>query len=121
MQLHHAVAWIDHHQAQVLRFDAAHVQEQRLDENSCYRRQLGLRVRTDQAFFGELCDALMGVHWVLIAGSPSAQWEFRRFQETYRPGVSPAIVGWETLMYATEHELVLLERRFFGPQGAHQA
>ena len=60
MSLFHAVVWIDHQKAQILQFDAEHVQSQKVKAHTHHRAYHGSAVRTGHEFFGEVCDALKG-------------------------------------------------------------
>ena len=53
MPLFHAVVWLDHQSAQVLQFDAAHVQSQKIKTHTHHTRQHGSLVRTEHEFFGD--------------------------------------------------------------------
>jgi stalled ribosome rescue protein Dom34 len=109
----HAVVWIDHHTAQVLHFDAAHVQAQKVKARTDHTRQHHSGVRTEHEFFGEVCDALAGVPEVLMTGSHTAQADFRRYVEKHRSALGPQIVGWETVDHPTEGQLLALARQYF--------
>ncbi|MBC7391939.1 stalled ribosome rescue protein Dom34 [Variovorax sp. GrIS 2.14] len=113
MSLFHAVVWVDHHTAQVLQFDAAQVLEKQVKAHEHYTRQHGSEVRSEHEFFGAVCDAMQGITEVLIAGSHTAQADFRHYVEKHRPEVAHHIVGWETTGNLTTHELVALARRYF--------
>ena len=73
MPLSHAVAWIDHHSAQVLQIDAEQVLDQKVKEHVHYTRQHGSKVRSEHEFFAEVCDALAGIESVLVAAHRNAQ------------------------------------------------
>ena len=113
MSLFHAVAWIDHHTAQVLQFDATQVLEQQVKAHTHYTRQHGSQVRSEHAFFGEVCDAMEGIAEVLVAGSHTAQADFRHYVEKHRPEVAHRIVGWEAVSHLSTNGLVALARRYF--------
>jgi len=113
MSLFHAVVWIDHHTAQVLQFDATQVLEQQVKAHTHYTRQHGSQVRSEHAFFGEVCDAMEGIAEVLVAGSHTAQADFRHYVEKHRPEVAHRIVGWEAVSHLSTNGLVALARRYF--------
>ena len=113
----HAVAWIDHHNAQVLQIHAETVHDQKVREHVHYTRQHGSRVRSEHEFFAEVCDALAGIKEVLIVGSHTAQADFRHYVDKHRPAVAAQIVGWETIDHPTEGELVKMARQFFVRRG----
>lgn len=113
MSLTHAVIWTDHHSARVLRFDAEHVQAQKVRESNHYTRQHGSAVRTEHEFFGEVCDAVKDVAEVLVTGSGKALADFRHYAEKHRPAVAPHILGYEVVDHPADPELVALARRYF--------
>ena len=113
MPLHHAVALIDHHKAEILQFDAEHLQAQKVKSHSHHTRQHGSEVRTEHEFFGQVCDALAGIAEVLVAGSHGAQNDFRHYIEKHRPPLVKQIVGWETVDHPTEAQLLALAKKHF--------
>jgi len=113
MSFFHAVVWIDHHAAQVLKFDATQVLGQEFKAHVHYTRQHGSEVRSEHEFFGEVCDAMKDVAQVLVVGSHTAQADFRHYVEKHRAAVAGLIVGWETAGRPSTNELVALARRFF--------
>lgn len=113
MPLFHAVVWIDHHSAQVLQFDAEHVEAQKVKAHGHHTRQHGSTVRTEHAFFAEVCDALVGISEVLVTGSHTAQADFRHYLDKHRPALVPQVVGYETVDHPSENQLVALARRYF--------
>lgn len=113
MTLFHAVVWTDHQSAQVLQFDAEHVQAQKVKAHSHHTKQRGSAVRTEHEFFGEVCDALAGIPEVLITGSHTAQADFKHYVEKHRPALLPQIKGWETVDHPSDAQLVALARKYF--------
>jgi stalled ribosome rescue protein Dom34 len=113
MSLFHAVAWVDHHSAQILQFDAAQVLAQQVRAHVHCTRQHGSTVRGEHEFFGEVCDAMEGITDVLVAGSHTAQADLRHYVEKHRPEMAHRIVGWETVGQISTNELVALARRYF--------
>ena len=113
MSLNHAVVLVDHQHAQILQFDAEHLQSQKVKAHSHHTRQHGSEVRTEHEFFGTVCDALAGIHEVLIAGPRLAQSDFRHYLEKHRPAVMKQVVGWETVDHPTEGQLLALARKQF--------
>ena len=61
MALFHAVVWTDHQSAQVVQFDAEHLQAQKIRAHTHHTAQHGSIVRTEHEFFGEVCEALNGI------------------------------------------------------------
>jgi stalled ribosome rescue protein Dom34 len=113
MSLFHAVVELDHSQAQVLQFDAEHVQAQKVKAHSHYTKQHGSQVRSEHEFFGLVCDALDGIAEVLVAGSKTALADFKHYADKHRPQTAQRIVGYETVDHPTEGQLVALARQYF--------
>ena len=109
----HAVAHVDHQLAQVLQFDAEHVQAQKVKAHTHHTRQHGSAVRTEHEFFGHVCDALEGIAEVLIVGPHTGQADFRHYVEKHRPQTAARIVGYETVDHPSEPQLVALARKYF--------
>jgi len=113
MSLFHAVVWLDHAQAQVLQFDAEHVQAQKVKAHTHYTTQHGSAVRTQHEFYGELCDALQGISEVLVTGPKQGLADFRHYVEKHRTAIAKHIVGYETVDHPSENQLVALARHYF--------
>ena len=102
MSLFHAVVHIDHHHAQVLRFDAEQVQASKLKAHDHDTRQHGSGVRSEHEFFGQVCDELAGIREVLVTGPQTALSDFRHYVEKHRPPVASRIAGWESVNHPSE-------------------
>ena len=113
MTCFHAVVWTDHHQAQILQFDAEHVEAQKVKAHSNHSRQHGSQVRTEHEFFGHLCDAVKDIPEVLVTGSRQCLADFRHYVDKHRPHALQHIVGWETVDHPTEGQLVAHARQYF--------
>jgi stalled ribosome rescue protein Dom34 len=113
MTTFHAVAWVDHQGAQILQFDAEHVQAQKVKAHSHHTRQHASSVRTEHEFHGEVCDALAGISEVLVVGPKTGLADFRHYVEKHRSAASRCIVGWEVAERATENQLVAMARQYF--------
>ncbi|MET3494437.1 hypothetical protein [Variovorax boronicumulans] len=113
MSLFHAVVWVDHHSAQILQFDASQVVAKQVREHVHCTRQHGSHVRSEHEFFAEVCDATKGIAELLVAGSRTAQADFRHYVEKHRAEVALRIVGWETVGPMSTNELIALARRYF--------
>lgn len=109
----HAVVWTDHHAAQVLQFDAEHVQEKNIRSHDHYTRQHASGVRTEHEFFGEVCNALEGIAEVLVTGSHTAIADFRHYAAKHRPQTAERIVGYEVVDHPTANQLVAAARKYF--------
>ena len=113
MTLFHAVVWIDHQSAQILQFDAEHVQASKIKTHTHHTRQHGSTVRTEHEFFGQVCDALAGISEVLITGPHTAQADMRHYVDKHRPQVAAQIVGYETVDHPSDNQLVAMARQYF--------
>ncbi len=109
----HAVVWTDHQTAQILQFDAEHLQAKRIRSHDHYTRQHGSTVRTEHEFFGAVCDAIEGVSEVLVTGSHTAIADFRHYAGKHRPHTAARIVGYEVVDHPTENQLVAAGRKYF--------
>jgi stalled ribosome rescue protein Dom34 len=109
----HAVVWTDHQAAEVLQFDAAHVQAQKVRAHTHYTRQHHSGVRTEHEFFSEVCSALGSIDEVLVTGSHTAVADFRHYAEKHRPHVAERVVAYEVVDHPTAKQLVALARRYF--------
>lgn len=113
MTTFHAVVRIDHQSAEVLQFDAEHVQAQKVKAHTHHTAQHGSAVRTEHEFFGHVCDALEGIPEVLVTGSQTARADFRHYVEKHRPQIAKQVVGYETIDHPTQNQLVALARQYF--------
>jgi hypothetical protein len=113
MPLFHAVVWTDHQNAQILQFDAEHVQAEKVHAHTHHTAQHGSQVRSQHEFYAHLCDALEGITEVLLTGSHTALADFRHYAEKHRPKTAARVVGWEVVDHPSTNQLVALARRFF--------
>ena len=96
MTMFHAVAWVDHQSAQILQFDAEHIQAQKVKAHSHHTRQHGSSVRTEHEYFAEVCDALAGVSRGADGGPEDRAWPISGTTSTSTaPALGQQIVGWE--------------------------
>lgn len=113
MTMFHAVVWIDHQSAQILQFDAEHVQAQKVKAHSHHTAQHGSTVRTEHEFFGTVCDALDGITEVLVVGPKTGIADFEHYLKKHRAAVAAQVVGFEVVDHPSENQLVALARKFF--------
>jgi hypothetical protein len=113
MTLFHAVLWTDHQSAQVLQFDAEHVQAEKVKARTHHTAQHGSGVRSQHEFYAHVCDALVGIPEVLVTGSHQSQADFRHYVAKHRPALAAHVVGYETVDHPTERQLVALARKWF--------
>lgn len=113
MSLFHAVVWIDHKTAQILAFDAQHVEAHKIREHRHYTAQHGSEVRDAHIFWGEVCDGLEGIGEVIVTGSHTGIADFRRYVEKHRPHALPRLIAFEVVDHPTDPQLVALARKHF--------
>jgi stalled ribosome rescue protein Dom34 len=113
MTTFHAIAWVDHQGAQVLQFDAEHVQADKIKAHTHYTRQHGSAVRSEHEFFGQVCDAMAGITEVLVVGPHTAIADFRHYAEKHRAETAKHLVAYEPLAHLSENQLVAKAREFF--------
>lgn len=113
MTTFHAVVRVDHQAAEILQFDAEHVQAQKVKAHSHHTAYHGSKVRTEHEFFAEVCDALAGIPEILVTGSHQSMADFRHYVDKHRPALAPHIVGWEAVNQPTPAQLVALARQYF--------
>jgi hypothetical protein len=113
MNLFHAIAFVDHHSAEVLQFASEQMEERKVHEHLKLTRQHGSAVRTEHEFFGHVCDALDGITEVLVVGGHTGLADFRHYADKHRPQTAKRIVGYEVVDHPTENQLVALARKHF--------
>ena len=113
MTTFHAVVFVDHQSAQVLQFDAEHVQAQKVKAHTHHTAKHGSSVRTEHEFFGHVCDALAGIQEVLAVGPSTGVADFPHYVRKHRPELVPRIVDFQTVDHPTENQLVALARKYF--------
>lgn len=113
MTMFHAVVWIDHQKAQLLQFDAEHVQAQKVKAHSHHTAQHGSTVRTEHEFFGQVCDALEGIAEVLVVGPKTGIGAFEHYVTKHRPARGKQIVSYEVVDHPSENQVVALARQYF--------
>ena len=113
MTLFHAVVWIDHQSAQILQFDAEHVQAGKVKAHTHHTAQHGSEVRTQHEFHGRVCDALAGIAEVLVVGPKTGIADFEHYVGKHRPATGRQIVAYEVVDHPTQNQLVAMARKFF--------
>lgn len=109
----HAVVWLDHQHAQVLKFNTDTVQAQTVKAHAHPTRQHGSAVRDGHAFFGAVCAALAGPTELLVTGGHTTQADFKHYLDQHRPALLPLVKGWQTVDHPSENQLLALARQFF--------
>jgi hypothetical protein len=69
--------------------------------------------RSNQVFFGKVCDGLDGVAEVLVVGGHTGITNFKHYAQKHRPEVATHIAGYAPVDHASDNELVSLARQWF--------
>ena len=117
---HHAIVWIDHHQARVFHFstDASErvvvhsTHPTRSVHHKANARGSG-HAPEDQAFFREVVKAVGTAGAFLITGPACAKHEFVKHIERHDPTLMPRVAAVETLDHPTDGALLDHARRYF--------
>ncbi len=113
MTTFHAVTWIDHHSAQILQFDADHVQAQKVKSHTHHTAQHGSSVRTQHEFYAQVCSALAGIPEVLVVGPKTGIADFQHYVDKHGGALAAHVVGYETVDHPTVNQLVAMARQYF--------
>ena len=96
----HAVVRIDHQSAQVLQFNAEHVQHDKVTAHTQHTAHHGSTVRTEHEFYGHAAQE------VLVVGSGTAPTAFKSYFQKHLPQTASRIVATEVVDHPTEPQLV---------------
>ena len=115
MKLSHAVAFVDHHNAQVVQFATADetAVEQKLHEHKHLTKQHGSSVRSEHEFYAHVCEALDGIAEVLVVGGHQGLADFRNYVDKHKPQTATRITDYQVVDHPSENELVALARKYF--------
>lgn len=116
----HAIVWLDHRSARVIRFsrdDSVLSEMHSTTEERRLHRKSGVpgsgHAPDDHQFFDVVVEELAQVPAVLIVGPGTAKKAFELWLQHRHPDVSRRIVGVETLDHPTDGELLAHARKFF--------
>jgi hypothetical protein len=118
---HHAIVWIDHHQARVFHFgrDEANrviVHPKRGNQHIHHKANtIGSgHAPTDKDYLRDVGHAVADAEDILISGPAGAKTELVRYLEEKSPDVRKKVVAVETLDHPTDGQLLDHARRYFG-------
>ena len=117
---HHAAVWIDHHLAEITRFDR-HASTFELvrhrDAPHTIHHKAGTQgsghIAEDSHYLAEVTQALRPVREILILGPSQAKLQLKSYIERHAPDVAKKIVGVEAADHLTPGEILDHARRFF--------
>jgi stalled ribosome rescue protein Dom34 len=116
----HAVVWIDHQEARIIRFDRDESDETIIhSEGGNHRLHIkagtreGSRAPEDQHYFHHVAEALADARTVLIGGPANEKGELVKHLEKHDPAVAKRVAGVEPMDHLTDGELLAHARHFF--------
>lgn len=107
------VVLIDHQQAKILQFNDDSVDSQKIHAHKHDTPRHNSTVRTEHAFFGEVCAAFADIGEIVVTGSHTAIADFRHYVTKHHPTIAFRIVGWEIVDHPTDGQLVALATKYF--------
>lgn len=113
MPLYHAVVHVDHQSAQIFQLSTDEVIESKLHSHQHETSQHGSKVRTEDEFFGAVCDALTDISEVLIVGGKTSLADFRHYAEKHRAETAKHITDYQVIDHQTENQIVTTARNYF--------
>ena len=113
MSFFHAVVWLDHESAWVVRLRAQDFESRHIKAHHHNTRQHASGVRTEHEFFGAVCDDIAGISEVLVCGSHTTLADLRHYVTKHRPAADQQIAGWEVSERCSEPQLAAFARQYF--------
>ncbi|WP_374447114.1 hypothetical protein [Stella sp.] len=120
MTHHHAVVWLDHHEARIFAFNPdqadrtvlhAHGQHGNLRHGKGHL--MGRRSPPDREFLQAIVDAVKNAPEILVVGPGQAKLELLKYVHEAVPALADRIVGVETLDHPTDNQIVAHARTYF--------
>ena len=116
----HAVVWIDHREAKVFRFNAAEVEETRVQPHDRHvhvhhkANTVGSgHAAVDRDFLDRVVGSVTDAGAILIVGPGTAKAELRAYAAERYPQLSQRIAAVEAANHPTDGKLVAQARKFF--------
>ena len=120
MLYHHAVVWIDHHEAHLQSFTRDESDSMLLKAHGKVRQLhhrrgsiTGDKAGEDSEYFSRVGKALTDAQELLIVGPAQAKHEFAKYLEHHLPQLAKKVVGVETVDHPTDGQLLNHARRYF--------
>jgi hypothetical protein len=116
---HHAIIWLDHHEARVVHLSgekaavAIHPAHPPRHLHEKAGSASGTHVGDEPEFYQHIVTELAGVDRILVAGPASAKTEFIKYLGKHAHDMSKRVAGIETLERLTDPELVVEAHKFF--------
>jgi len=119
MTKHHAVVWMDQHDAKIFRFDNEAFEATSIESPHHHvRRHSSATVEHQhpadaQHYFHDIAVALADVAEILVVGPAKAKLEFIKHVHHHDRALEPKIVGVETVDHPTDGQIVAYARKYF--------
>lgn len=115
----HAVAWLDHSDAHIIRFSRdethppEHVRSSHGHQHLHNKHAPHAQHQPPTDFFDDVAKSLAEAHEILICGPGSAKNEFVKHIENHHRVIQPRIYGVETVDHPSDEQLLKFARSFF--------
>ncbi len=120
MSYAHAIIWLDHRDARVIRYsvDSSRTVElhSRETERKIHHRTNTIgsgHVADDHHFFDEIATAVHGVREVVLCGPANAKVALNTYLQDRHPDIAGHVAGVETLDHPTDGELLAWAKKYF--------
>ena len=117
---HHAVVWIDHKKADIVRFDRSADAEtivRHKDAPRTIHHKAGTpgpgHIAEDPHYLAAVAEALQPAQEILIVGPGDVKLELRAYLEKRAPDIAKRVVGVEASDHPTDGELLAMARKYF--------
>jgi hypothetical protein len=117
---HHAVVWIDHKKADIIRFDRNSDMEtvvRHKDAPRTIHHKAGTagpgHIAEDPHYLASVAEALKPAQEILIVGPGEVKLELRAWLEKHAPDIAKRVVGVEAADHPTDGELLAHARKYF--------
>jgi len=119
-EFHHAIVWIDHQQARVLRFgpegmDSAIVHSSHRHEHLHHKANSidSGKAPPDRAFLDRVGESLLSTATILVTGPANAKRQLVSHLEAHQPATATHDVGVEPLDHPSDGQLEAFARKYF--------
>ena len=114
---YHAVVWIDHQRARILRFnveeaDRTLVRDHIVRDLRAHEKQTGHRTEENKRFFEDVAKAIADAGAILIVGPAQEKDFFGKFLSQKHPAIRAHVEGVEKADHPTDGELLDFARRY---------
>jgi len=113
MSTFHAVIWMDHAEAHVLRLACGQTHIRRVCANNQHGAHAHAEGAEAQGYFDEVVQAVADAHEVLVTGPADAKYAFVQHVHALHTALATRIVGVETLDHPSDAQLAAYARKFF--------